>query len=304
MAQLFGRKVRLVLADPVVTGGKERLESQGIAIEDLRVSFKVRKTSKKEPNTAEIQVYNLSEDTRASLQKKHIAVILEAGYAGALAQLYSGDSRYIDQVMEGPDWVTKIQCGTGERAFQYRRVNMSFSQGTRVVDVIARVAEALGFPVRGLENLESLTERFLTGYVSAGKVANELDHLLKSRGFEWSIQDGQLQILPVGGATADSAILLTPETGLIGSPEHGNPEKKIPANQIDPSAGGFNLNATKVTGPAVLKVKSLIQPGFRPGRIVEVRARGIQGQFRIQTVEHSGDTHGAEWFSSLECLPA
>jgi hypothetical protein len=305
MATLFGRKVRLTLADPKMIGGKERIDPRGMLIEDLRVSFRIHKTLKKEPNTAEVSVFNLSENSRAALQKRHVAIILEAGYDGAIAQLYSGDSRFIDQVSEGPDWVTKIQCGSGERAYQYRRVAKAFKRGTSVKLVVSQVAEALGFPTRGLEHLESLTEQFVNGYAAFGKVANELDHLLRSRGFEWSIQDGELQILPVGVATKETAVLLSAETGMIGSPEHGNPEKKIPAAQVDPSAEGFNLAATKVTGPAVLKVKSLIQPGLSPGRRVEVRARGIHGQFRIQSVEHVGDTHGQSdpGISTIECVP-
>lgn len=304
MAKLLQRKCRLILADPLVVGGKDTVSTQGIEVTDLRVSFKIRKSLKKEPNTCEISVWNLNESTRAAVQKKNLIVVLEAGYEGALAQLFSGNARYVDQVGEGPDWCTRIQCGDGERAYQYRRVNLSFAKGTRVADVVSRVADALGVPQTGLEKLKSaVTDQFVKGYTASGKVSDELDHLLKSRGFEWSIQDGQLQILPTGQATPDTAVLLTPKTGLIGSPEHGNPERKIPAGQIDPSAAGFNITATKVTGPSVLKVKSLIQPGFKPGRKVEVRAETVKGVFRIQTVEHEGDSFGGAWYSLLECLP-
>jgi hypothetical protein len=289
---LFDRRVRVAVESLLIT--------------DLRVSFKVKKTSKKEPNTAEISISNLSEKSRAALQKKSVKVILEAGYVDSIAQIFSGNSRTVDQVIEGPNLTTKINCGDGERAYRYLRVSESFRPGTRVSDVVDRVAQALGMTVTGhVKELRAVTEQFIQGYTSFGKVANELDHLLTSRGFTWSIQDGQIQVLKVDGATSDSVIRLAFDTGLVGSPEHGNPEKQVPLSQVSGAAEDvdFTVHATKRKGPAILKVRSALQPGFAPGRRVKVESRGVNGVFRIQTVEHTGDTASQEWFSDLECLP-
>jgi hypothetical protein len=290
---LFERRVR-VIADT-------------LEIEGLRAQFKVKKTLRKQPNTCEISISNLNEHSRAGLQKRRrIPVILEAGYVGNLAQIFSGESRFVDQVHEGAEWVTKIQCGDGERAFVYRRVADSFRPGTRVADVINTVVGALGMTATGhLAEIKALAEQFVGGYSAFGKASSELDHLLKSRGFEWSIQDGQLQILKVGKTSNESVLVLSPSTGLVGSPEHGNPEKDVPLDQLSgkEADGSFALSAKGVKGPAVLKVKSLLQPGLRPGRKVKVESRGINGFFRIQSVEHTGDTHGGDWYSLCECLP-
>lgn len=293
MAQLFERKARVAV--------------EGLLITDLRMQFKVKKTLKKAPSTCEVSISNLSETSRAALQKKSLKVILEAGYPDNIAQLFSGNSRYVDQKLEGATWVTKIQCGDGERAYRYLRTAESFRPGTRVVTVIESVMQSLGLPVIGhLAELRQTTEQFLQGYTAFGKVATELDRLLHNRGFTWSIQDGQLQILKVDGAFGEDVIRLAPDTGLIGSPEHGEPEKDVPLQQVSGDAEdvGFTVPAKKKTGPAVLKVKSLLQPGFRPGRRVKVESRGVNGVFRIETVEHTGDTFGADWYSELECLPS
>jgi hypothetical protein len=157
-----------------------------------------------------------------------------------------------------------------------------------VSDVVDTVAKAMGAKVVGhTAELRSVTEQFVHGYSAFGKVASELDHLLKSRGFTWSIQDGQLQVLQVDGALGDSIIRLAADTGLVGSPEHGNPEKEEPLTQLSNDAAdvGFSVTAHKKKGPAVLKVKSLLQPGLKPGRRVKVEARGVNGVFRIETVD-------------------
>lgn len=307
MTTLSNRKARVTVGAVVATApdGTETIDVE--QVEDLRIQFKVKKTLKKEPSTCEFSISNLSEKSRALFQKKNLRIVLEAGYEDSSAQLFSGQSRYTDQILNGATWTTKVFCGDGERPYRYLRVAESFRPGTLVSDVIQNVMQALGLPVVGhLADLRALTEQFVQGYTAFGKVAAELDHLLKSRGFEWSIQDGQLQILKVDGATGEDIIRLAPDTGLIGSPEHGSPEKDLPVAQLSPLAADvdYTVQATKKKGPAVLKVKSLLQPGFRPGRRVQVESRGVNGVFRIETVEHEGDTFGGPWYSTLECLPS
>lgn len=290
--ELFERKARVALGT--------------ILISDLRIQFKVKKSLKKEPNTCEISVSNLNEQSRSALQKGKIKVVLEAGYPDNISQVFAGDSRTVDQVLKGATWDTKVTCGDGERAYRYLRVAESFRPGTKVADVVQQVADALGLKVVGQTSaLKAVTEQFVHGYSPFGKVATELDHLLTSRGFTWSIQDGQLQILQVDGTTNHSVIRLAEDTGLIGSPEHGNVEKQAPLAQMSGDAADvdFSVTAKRRTGPAVLKVKSLLQPGLHPGGKVQVEARGIKGLFRIEQVEHTGDTFGGEWYSELECLP-
>lgn len=284
--KLYDRKARVVVNTQV--------------IEDLRIQFKVKRTLKKEPSTCEVCITNLNEESRALLQQKHDKLILEAGYKDTIAQLFSGDSRFVDQKREEADWVTKIQCGDGERAYQYRRISKSFAPGTRVSDVVAAVAQAMGLTVTGLDKVQGLTEQFTQGYTSYGKASQELDSLLRGRGLEWSIQSGQLQILSEGGTTQDRVILLTSKpdnTGLIGSPEHGNPEKDVPV-----SPDQFVVVGQKKQGPPILKVKALLQPGFYPGRKLQLKSESEDGVFRIQTVTHTGDTHGDAWYSELEVL--
>lgn len=285
MAPLFGRVAKVNLPD------------SGLAFEGLRFVFKVTKTLKKEPNTLDLKIYNLSEHTRSSLQGTRPKVILTGGYASNAAILFSGDARSIDHVRDNADWVTHIQCGDGERAYQFARISESFGPGTQIADVIRKCAKQLGLNVGNLEDAlaaggfrGNLTQ-FTHGYTAHGKASTELDSLLKSVGLTWSVQEGTLQLLKGAATAKGSAVLLTagdgkgqPGTGLIGSPDHGNPDKK--------------------GGPPVLKAKSLLQPSIRCGGRVEIRAEGVKGQFRVEKIEHTGDTHSTEWYTSFECKAA
>jgi hypothetical protein len=278
MATLYKRTAKVVFPD------------LNLSFEGLRVSFKICKTLKKEPNTLDLKVYNMSERTRSALQRPKLKVILSAGYPSNSAVIFSGEARTVDPVRDGADWVTHIQCGDGEREYQFARVSESFGPGTQIADVIRTCAKSLGINLGNLEDVlaaggfrGNLTQ-FAHGYTVHGKASVELDALLRSVGLAWSVQNGVLQVLKGGATSKGSAVLLTPETGMIGSPDHSNPDKK--------------------GKPPVLKVKSLLQPAIHCGGRVEIRADGVKGQFRCEKVEHEGDTHGAGWYTTLEAKTA
>ena len=272
---LFGRKVTVQVDDLIVS--------------DLHVQFKVVKTVRMEPTTLDLAIFNLSPHTRAGMAAKYSKVILNAGYAGQLGQVFSGKSRTTDHEKVAPDVVTRIQGGDGEQQYQFGRVNLSFSPGAQYSDVVAACAKGMGI---GLGNLQSALvppfRKGLTqltgGYSAHGSASRELDRLLKSLGFEWNIQDGQLQILPMDQASTESIYLLTPDTGLLGSPQHGAPDRM-----------GF----TSMT----LIAKSLLLPAIRPGRRVQIKTQSINGVYRVQKVTYSGDTAGDEWFNEMELIP-
>ncbi len=267
-----------------------------LLVEGLRVQFKVKKTTAITPNECELQIYNLSQKSRAGLQAKGIKIVVEAGYQDHASRIFSGDSRYIDHKHNGPDWVTKVQCGDGERAYRYVKVNESFKPGTTVASVFYRMAVATGLDVSQAVELvgNEITEQFTQGYSTYGRVSEEIDRLLQGRGLEWSIQDGKLQVTRVGQPVKGSAVLLSASTGMIGSPAHGSPEF------ADKTQG------TPIPGqkkPQVLKVKSLLQPGIVPGGLIRLDSLEIKGDFRVQSVLHTGDTFGGDFYTEADVLP-
>ncbi len=271
MTDLFQRRVKVWIGD--------------LQIEGLRVAFKAKKTATKDPNTCELSIYNLSPEHRAALQKVGTVFILEAGYGGQLQRVFSGTVRWADSVRDGSDWVTKIQSGDGEVPFQFAHVTESFAKGTPLAAVFRTVAEKTGLDVQKAiaKVTEKITDQFTQGYAVHGKASTEIDTLLKGRGLEWSIQDGKLQVVEVGKAVPGEAVVLSASTGLVGSPEHGTPdaEKKAP----------------------FLKVKSLLQPRLAPGALVHLDSIGSKGNFRVETVTHTGDTHAQPFYSDCELRP-
>lgn len=277
-----------------ITAGTIRIASRSVATGAnkpiLRVSIKIEKTLQKEPNAAEVTIWNLSKGTRAALQKKGIPTEIEAGYFNATSLIFKGDLDYGSTTRQGSDWVTVLQATDSGTKYRSSRINISFDAGSVLTDVLKTAAEAIGV---GLGNVaEAAAEgaprgtalEYVKGLVLSGKASEQFDKIVKRAGWEWSIQDGQIQITKPGQPLdPDEVISLQQGTGLIGSPERG--EKGI------------------------VKARSLLQPQLLPGHRVEIKAgdRGgkpeIDGFYRIEKLSITGDTGGKDWYSDIEARP-
>lgn len=264
------------------------VQVEGLRVQGLRLQFKVQKSLEEHPNTLDLVITNLSEATRSRMKKKHARVLLLAGYRGAVAQVFSGDARTVDHVRKGAEWETHIKCGDGERAWVYSRVSESFAPGTTLDRVVTTVSRAFGAEVDWSQAPESLAtlqkKQCVSGFSASGRASKELSRVVKGAGLEWSIQDGKLQLLPKGGVLSGRALVLSSESGLVESPEHGAPKKE--------------------GGPSVLKAKSLLQPGLRPGSRVDLKTKSFKGPYRVEKVTHNGDTHGQNWHTEMELVAA
>jgi hypothetical protein len=275
-----------------------------LRVSGLRTAFKVKKTASKDPNCLELSVTNLSDATRAAMRKTGARVILEAGYTETLGTIFTGDARTIDHVRQGADWVTKITGGDGEVAYQNSRVSESFAPGTTVADVLRFYAKKMGINVgNALDKASSLRtplSQFQSGFATMGKTSAELDKLLRSLGLTWSIQDGALQVLAHNEVLdRNQAVVLSPRTGMIGSPEHGHAIAARGA-PLDPEQAAEEQSLGQQQPKKVLKVKSLLQPVLKPGVRVQIQSEGTHGFFRANAVEHTGDTGGGDWYSEVE----
>lgn len=297
--KLFRRKATVTIAAPLKGGALNEYGADVIEVTDLRFAFEAKKSLGKEPNTLKITITNLSEQSRAALQGRTLRVTVSAGYEGTEGVLFVGDSRHVDSRPEGADWTTVIQCGDGERGYKHGRVSESFRAGVPVTSVLQKVADGMQLDSTQVVGVDGLRGRqYVKGYVAHGRASRELDKILKGFGYEWSIQDGKLQVLRPDTSTAETVVVLDAGSGLIGSPTLNTPS---PTQHLDP----FTNRVVSSGGRPTLKAKSLLQPSIRPGRRVEIDSVvGIRGTFRVTEVTHTGDTAGGNWYTDFEAVQA
>lgn len=264
-------------------------------ITDHRIVAKVEKHRKKEPNTAEVTIYNLAESTRSDfVRSEAMKVRLEAGYDNLLRLVFIGDLRHARNVHDGTEWLTTLQLGDGARAFAQARTNRSYEPGTPISTVLAGLAKDFRVAVPSeVFATPELQERIAAGEVLVGSVADELTRLLAQFGFEWSFQDGRLRIVKFDGAHPGTIRLISEEDGMIGSPVIDPP--KIRAAPKTPSK---RVRVPKLT------VQHTLFPELAAAEKFRLQSRGLNGTFIIDHLTHELDTFGDEWRSTIEATEA
>jgi hypothetical protein len=279
MARLFARACEVLIGK----GGQALILQM-----PLRFQFKAVKSLTKDPNSLELTISNLSKQSQAHLQGKGVDIVVQAGYAEQAGIIYSGQIRTVDHVIEkGGGWSSKIKCGDTSGASGGAGkpcVSNSWGAGTQTSNVAMDLVGSLGILPGNLQEQLAANgggQQYATGYAAFGHPARELEKVLKTLGLTHSVQDGELLVLRDDETAKHfERVVLTPETGLISSPELGTPEEK--------------------GGAPVMKAKSLLNHKIKAGAELSIQARDVKGIFKIQKVTHHGDSHGEAWFTEVE----
>ena len=285
MSILFGRTARLVLAsqlDPKkVKVGKHFFNAytKRTIIENLRIRFTVEKTLGKDPNSATILVTNLAEKTRAEFETKPTHITLSAGFDFKNKLLYKGDVKNAESFREGPDWITQITCGTGQHALSGARTSFSFGKGTSPATMVDKVLKGMGLKMptnfeEGKEFINTLSGKTISG----PSVANV--QKLVGPSYQFSIQDDVAVILKENGVRFAAGTRVSQDTGMIGIPTLSPPKHK--------------------GGKPVVLCKTFINGDIQAGGFITLDTLTVNGDFKNAKVTHTGDTHGQEWYTSVE----
>jgi len=258
--------------------GDKRFTSE--AENPLHFSFRVQKSLKKDPNTLELNVYNLSPShCRELASQKDVVLQLEIGYREERGVIFLGDVRTIHTMRDGVNRITTFESGEGEKATRFDRINRAFKAGTPLKKILLATAQAMGVEkgnlVKAVEKMESVSGSTTVQHnmVVSGNASHELTRLMRSAGLEWSVQNNTFQILEQGKTLDTEAFVLNNYSGLIGSPE--------------PDSEG------------VIRFKSLARPGILPGRQIILDTDSITGIFRVEKALFYGTYTENEWY--VEC---
>ncbi len=261
------------------------LQIGGLDLSDLDIAFKVARSVRREPNTAEIQIWNLSRTSRATVEAGG-TLVLRAGYEDPPV-LFRGDSRAVETSREADDWVTTIWARDGGRAYSEARIARAYAAGTACATPLR---DALAEMEIGEGNLEEYTQafrlrngaaRFEDGYVAAGPCRRVVNDLVRAAGLRWSVQNGALQLMSRDQPLQSRSVVLSSDSGLIESPTWDERGRLTRGRR------------------GILTAKALIQPGLDPGRKVFVDSEHVTGHFEIDAGTWAGGTRENDWAATL-----
>jgi len=248
------------------------LKEELVTIENLRITFNIKKTREAEQNEAKIKVYNLSKTSQSKIKDEGSHVELYAGYEDDVALIFKGDIRTIYHKREEENVVTTLESGDGDNALVKSTVNVTLkgelTLKAYLKQLVERLEEIKLGRVVGVDDL--VGNRTATTFV--GHVRDELDRLAIKYDFSYTIENHIIDIVRNASHTGLSEIVSV-ETGM--------------------------LETATVREDGYIEVKTLLNNNFKCNDLFRLESEFLKRDFRIDTLDFVGDTHGDEWVSIL-----
>jgi hypothetical protein len=254
-----------------------------VSYDSLRTTFDIEKTAFATANKGTISLYNLNDQSRSDyLMGARMSLALGyAGIGGPLIPIFSyADIWRVTHSRKGADIITTLESGEGERNLQESIFNQSFPANTPVASVLQALITAMGLTQGPMIGVPSTP--YNSALALSGACRDIMDKIVvKELGLRWWVDGQTVKIAPPGTQLSVDAVLVSVDTGLIGTPNLGGPN------------GGDN----------VITFVSLINPALVPGAAVSIVSKFTTKTAIIKTSKFSGDTHESKWTVTCECTP-
>lgn len=298
----FLRSYKLYITGPKykVYDGSSNVEAR--LIEDpIHIQFDITKTVLRDPNMAEITIWNLSPDTEREIIQEGTQIILEAGY-DELGIIFKGQVfQPLRGKLNGTDYFLKLICLDGDAY-----LNLAFISGTLQSNQTRQqlAQQVLRDSTISLDSaaIDDLTNtNFIDGSISTserGKVvfgdpSKYLNSLAKMGNSTFYIDNNEAKFFNPTASSSEikDAHLVDITTGMVGVPQ-----------QID-----YGVEVNTLLDPSIrlgdfIKIdnRSVLQQQFSPGQIPYLL--DSDGIYRVIKIHYSGDSRGQDWYSRLTTI--
>lgn len=312
MSNQFLRHYSLLITGPKYKeyGSTDNEQIARQITDPLQITFNITKTITREPNTAEIVVYNLSPQTESEIIKEGSQLIFAAGYEDP-AVIFKGQIIQPNRGKQGTDYTLKLTALDGDAY-----INLGFISGTILSNQTRRelASQVLRQSNIQLDSVvldelpdtdvvDGSTPRNERAKVVFGQPSKYLSSLSKMGNSTFYIDNNEARFFnPSKTPKEVDAHVINSETGMIGLP-----------HQI----------------PYGVSVTCLLNPSIRLGDFIKIDNKSIiledvsvwdtnyyshllnaDGLYRVIKIEYVGDFRSNEWFckltaiSQVENLPA
>ena len=240
-----------------------------VVVPPINITFSATKSTDVSLNKLILKVWNLRQSNRLALVKdeeedEYIPLELSVGYQGRMQLLFRGSVHKGEHQREGADFVNTIECLDGGKD-----ALSSFTSVTvRGKDQAIRAA--LGDMPNTAEGAITPHAQLVRPKVLVGNSARLITDMLDDDEAMF-IDDEQLFVLRNDEVRSDLAPLVTARTGLMNTPQASKGE----------------VTFQTIMNPT-LKVAGLCQLG-------SVTAPDLNGVYRIDQINYSGDYTGDDW---------
>jgi hypothetical protein len=268
----------------------------GLDLSQLRIKFNVKHSESMTPNVADIRIYNLQADTAIQIRKEFTRVILQCGYPGNLGVIFQGN---IKQVIIGRESATDtfidLICGDGDRAYNFAIVNTTLKAGSTPMDQINAASTSMSSKGVSLGTPGTLPATSLPrAKAMFGNSRDVLRNVAQTTGQSWSIQNEKITFIPVKSYLPGTAVVLTSDTGMIGTPQQTNEGVNVKCllNPLIRPGGRI-----KIDNASVLRLKLNLSDPNDPVNVAPPLS--ADGTYYVLLTSHEGDTRNPTWYTSI-----
>jgi len=293
------------------------LNGTAVDLSPLHCKFSIKRSSGQTPNSAEVRVYNLSNETENSL-KSMLApiaqndgiltatrgnVTIQGGYDANFGVVFQGN---IKQIILGRESATDtfmdLICGDGDFAYNYAVVKGSIG-GNGITYTQEQILGQITGPMQPLgvttNHVIPVSKKNPTarGRSYWGNARKHLRTFAQTNGLTWSIQNGEVSFVSQQGYAPGVAVVLTSKTGMIGTPQQTSQGVNVVClmNPLISPGRAIKIDNKSIAG---LKI-DLGNPNSPVNVAPPLRADGV---YTVLVVETTGDNRGIDWYSKLVCL--
>lgn len=274
----FGRTYQLIAGK----AGKEGFQighfTDGNA-EPLHISFAIERADKESDNTAKVSIWNLNQEHLDILYQKDCVVAVRAGYGSVMPLVFSGIVTYAETVLDNADRVTNLELTDNKTELRDSVVSVSFSGKVSSKVILLHVADQLGVSVTIGTDVRF---KDVADFAFIGTGGNAIAKLCGMNGLKHSVQNGVLQITTPGSPISKQVYLISPDTGLVGSPSRFTEA----ATDTEKAKSGW-------------VVEVLMNAALNIGDYVRLECENAKGYFRVSKIAIEGDTADSVWQCTL-----
>jgi hypothetical protein len=248
------------------------LGGRSFTLDGFDMSFKCEFGASETPNTVELSIANLAPGTINAHAAAGGRIILNAGYEGDVGNIASGYVAEVSTSWSGTNKTTTVVGLDASADYMGQTVSKAYAPGTTASQILADLASMTGLAM-GDAQLKT-DAQYTRGLSVSGRLRDVLKGIVE-RDCETNMQilNGAIVIRPIGAGLA-TGFVLSPQTGLIGSPE-----------PVSGDAGGEGEKAD-------YKVRCLLN--YRIGCMsrIRIKSRLLDAEAVVLRGTHSGSRRG------------
>lgn len=310
--RLYGRKWKITIYKPAYKTGEDGAPTDErdpehdteMDVSQLKCEFQTKATTETAVQIGTLVVYNMNAKTEKEVIEEGFQISVFGGYEeGQYGEIFTGDIVQIFRNREnGTDYRLEIIALKGMQSLFMNHVRSTIAAGSTPRDVVDAVAGQADKKVGVGEVSEELPDQPLPrGKVLFGTPAKYLRDLCTwNDAVYWEGEDGKLTVETVEQEIpADRVLVLTPNTGLVGTPVYTDQGIQI---KMLLDARVKLRSMIKIDNEIIQRQALQIDPGSgqqKSDQLPQTAQFDQDGEYQVFSVEHKGDTWGDEWTTSV-----